>query len=116
MEIYDIDHATSRKSLGPELVAGGLGNISTRGFVSIGSDIVIAGFILGDGAESDVITVRGIGPSLAQSGVTNALVDPMLELRNGNGEVVGSNDNWKSGPPVSLPPADPAESAIELAL
>ena len=62
-----------------------LGNISTRAFVSTGNDIVIAGFILGNSTGNDKIVVRGIGPSLTDFGVANALPDPILELRNANG-------------------------------
>ena len=106
VEIYD---------LSPEPVEG-LGNLSTRAFVNTGSNIVIAGFILGGGTNDDTVLLRGIGPSLTQSGVTNALANPTLELRDSNGAVIASNDDWQSGPPVSLPPSDPMESAIEAML
>ena len=102
-----------------DLSAGGnstLGNISTRGIVDTGSDIMIAGFILGGGSTDDVVLVRGIGPSLAQSGITNVLANPILELRDGDGAVVAMNDDWGNSPPVSLSPTDPLESAIEAAL
>ena len=62
-----------------------LANISTRGNVRTGDDIVIAGFILGAGGGGEnAIIVRGIGPSLSEWGLS-ALPDPKLELRNSQG-------------------------------
>ena len=106
VEIYDLSPGNDSR----------LGNISTRGVVGTGSDIIIAGFILGGGSSDDVILVRGIGPSLIGSGVPNVLGNPMLELRDSNGAVVTANDDWQSGPPITLPPTDPLESAIETTL
>ena len=81
-----------------------------------GNEIVIAGFILGGGSGDEVVLIRGIGPSLTQSGVPNVLANPTLELRNSDGAVIAMNDDWQSGPTVSLPPSDPLESAIETTL
>jgi hypothetical protein len=106
VEIYDLSQGDGAK----------LGNISTRAFVSTGSDIVIAGFILGDGTNDDTVLVRGIGPSLSGLGVPNALANPTLELRDGDGTLVMANDDWQNGPPVSLPPSNALESAIEVTL
>src|SRR5205807_9846125 len=75
VEVYDLDQAAASK----------LGNISTRAFVSTGSNIMIAGFILGNGSGMDNVIVRGIGPSLP---VPNKLADPFLELRNSSGTLV----------------------------
>ena len=64
------------------------------------------------------MAVRGIGPSLAQSGVTNALADPTLELVDANGRTLGTNDDWAQDPQASalqaegLAPSDPHEPAI----
>ena len=85
VEVYDLSQAVPSK----------LGNISTRAFVGGGSDIVIAGFILGGSGGGDRVALRGIGPSLTAQGVPNALADPVLELRNGNGVLLVSNDNWQ---------------------
>ena len=63
--------------------------------VSTGSDIVIAGFILGQNAGYDELLVRGIGPSLSSVGVTDALANPQLELRNSDGALVASNNDWQ---------------------
>ena len=57
---------------------------------------MIGGFILGGGSGNMKLIVRGIGPSLAGAGVTGTLADPTLELRNGNGALLQSNNNWKT--------------------
>src|SRR5204863_3017464 len=97
-----------------------LGNISTRGFVSTGGDIMIAGFILGGGNNGvDNVIVRGIGPSLTQFGVPNALANPMLELRNSSGTLIRAYDDWMEDPAqkalimaAGLAPSNNLESAI----
>ncbi|MDP9098765.1 MAG: hypothetical protein M3N48_07205 [Verrucomicrobiota bacterium] len=94
-----------------------LGNISARGFVGTGDNVLIGGFIIGDGNESPRIVVRAMGPSLASSGVVNPLPDPFLELHDGNGAVINSNDDWADRQSdnlqtVGLAPTAGAESAI----
>jgi uncharacterized delta-60 repeat protein len=101
VEVYDLGPATSQ-----------LANISTRGFVSTGANVMIGGFILGGGANSH-IEIFGIGPSLAASGVSGVLADPTLELRDSSGALVASNDNCGT---VSIHPLDPAEACIDVAL
>ena len=96
VEVYDLSFG------GPE-AGSKLRNISTRAFVSTGSDVVIAGFILAGNIGNDDIIVRGIGPSLTAFGVPNALADPTLELRNSNGALLRANNNWQD---------DPAQAAI----
>jgi hypothetical protein len=87
VEVYDTNHSLPSK----------LANISTRGFVSTGGDIVIAGFTLGgDSANVDRIVARGIGPSLTGFGVPDVLANPTLELRNSNGTLLISNNDWQS--------------------
>ena len=104
-------------------VAAKLGNISTRAFVSTGSDIVIAGFILGSHSDNDRIVVRGIGPSLTAAGVSNALADPTLELRDLNGALLSSNNDWQDNPAqaaeltaAGLAPTNNLESGIATTL
>ena len=58
---------------------------------------MIGGFILG-GSNGTAIAVRGIGPSLSQSGLSDVLADPILELRDSNGALLASNDNWQDDP------------------
>lgn len=110
IELYDL-HTTG----------GRAGNISTRGPVTTGDHVLIGGFIVGGSQTKDVV-VRAIGPSLASVGVTGALSDPMVELRNASGAVIASNDNWQSGPNAAqiqsegLAPTQPAESALQVTL
>jgi hypothetical protein len=72
-----------------------LANISSRGFVEAGNNVIIGGFIL-TGSNPARLAVRGLGPSLAGSGLTNVLADPNLEVRNPNGTLVVANDDWQS--------------------
>jgi hypothetical protein len=75
-----------------------LGNISTRGFVETQEKVMIGGFTLGNNNNNARIAVRGIGPSLAQFGLTPVLADPTLELHNANGAILIANDNWTDDP------------------
>ena len=86
VEVYDTSRAAASQ----------LANISTRGFVQTGSNVMIGGFILGGGSNTRV-AVRGLGPSLAQF-VSPVLENPTLELHNGNGTTLISNDNWQDDP------------------
>lgn len=108
VEIYDTDVAVDSQ----------LANISTRGFVQTGNNVMIGGFILGGGNDIEV-AVRGIGPSLAQFGLNPVLADPTLELRDSNGALLVANDDWQDDPTsaaqltaLGLAPEDPTESGI----
>ena len=83
VEVYDL--GTNSNSI--------LANISTRAFVQTGDDVMIGGFIIQGGVSKKVI-VRAIGPELSQYGVPNVLADPTLELHDGSGALIASNDNW----------------------
>ena len=72
-----------------------LGNISTRALVQTGDDVMIGGFIV-QGTEPKRVIIRAIGPELTQYGVPNVLVNPTLELHDGTGALVASNDNWRT--------------------
>ena len=85
VEAYDVDGAAATQ----------LSNISTRGFVQSGTGVMIAGLIVG-GTGSKTMVIRGLGPTLAQFGVTNVLADPTLDVRDANGVRVMANDNWKN--------------------
>ena len=86
VEVYDLDNRIDSM----------LANISTRGSVGTGDDVLIGGFILGpDGGASSTILVRAIGPSLAAAQVAGPLEDPEIELYDGNGASIAFNDNWK---------------------
>jgi hypothetical protein len=113
VEVYDLDQAAASK----------LGNISTRALVSTGSNIVIAGFILGGNGGADRIVVRGIGPSLTAAGVANALGNPTLELRDSNGALIRADNDWQDNAAqavlisaAGLAPTNPLESAIAATL
>ena len=90
-------------------------NISTRGFVQTGDDVMIGGFIIG-GSSLRHLAIRAIGPSLAAAGVTNPLLDPVLELHDQNGVLMETNDNWKENQAeveaTGLAPNDDRESVI----
>ena len=104
VEVYDLDHLVNSK----------LANISTRGLVQTGDNVLIAGtIVLGNAAQR--VLVRAIGPSLT---VPGKLADPTLELRDGNGTLIRSNDNWRGGGQeaeiisTTIPPSNDLESAI----
>jgi hypothetical protein len=104
-EVYDLD-------------AGGtseLANISTRGPVETGDNILIGGFILR--GNSATVLLRAIGPALTALGVPNALQDPTMELRDINGALLMANDDWKENQEADISgtgiaPTDERESAI----
>jgi Calx-beta domain len=87
-EVYDFD-----ANAGAELA-----NLSTRGYVGMENDVMIAGFTLGIDPGSVQIAIRGLGPSLAGAGLHGVLADPALELHDPNGNLMGTNDDWQSDP------------------
>jgi hypothetical protein len=101
-----------------EPVTEKLRNISARGIVGTGNDVLIGGFIVGGNAlANNAVVVRAIGPSLSQAGVSNPLADPTLELHNSSGVLIASNDDWQDTQEelitaAGLAPTDPSESAI----
>ena len=109
VEVYDTNQASGSQ----------LANISTRGLVQTGNNVMIGGFILGGSDQDTGVVVRGIGPSLTQFGLTGVLTDPSLELYDGNGAMVISNNDWQEDAvqaahlsALGLAPADPKESGI----
>jgi hypothetical protein len=104
-ELYDLDPNSSTVS-----------NLSTRGQVGTGDDVLIGGFII-SGEDPTKVIVRAIGPSLIQYGITDALLDPILELHGPDGSLIFENDNWRSDQEqqivdTGIPPTDDRESAI----
>jgi hypothetical protein len=92
-----------------------LANIATRGLIQPGDKLMIAGFIIQNGNVSAV--VRAIGPSLSAFGISNALPDTTLQLRDQNGAIVRENDDWQSDQQqeleaAGLQPSDPKEAAV----
>jgi hypothetical protein len=95
----------------------GFANLSSRGLVGSGDNIIVGGFILGEGNESTRVVLRAIGPSLQNAGITNPLPDPVLELHNSSGSVIASDDSWTDTQQndlqaVGLAPLDERECAI----
>ena len=85
VEVYDLSPAASSN----------LDNISTRSFVQTGQNVMIGGFIV-QGSGTQRVIIRAIGPELTQYGITDALANPRLELHNGTGALIASNDNWQT--------------------
>lgn len=106
VEAYDLDTAPGST----------FANLSTRGYVGSGDDVMIAGLIIGEG-DSPPIVLRAIGPTLTTAGITEPLLDPTIELFDGNGVSIGFNDNWRN-PQLQavrgslLAPTDDREAAI----
>jgi arylsulfate sulfotransferase len=98
-----------------------LENISTRGSVDTGDNVLISGFIVGDVGSATVI-VRALGPSLASHGVSGALSDPILKIFDSTGAAIATNDNWQDNVNAidiqknGLAPPNPSESALVLHL
>jgi hypothetical protein len=117
VEVYDLAQAANSK----------LANISSRGFVDINDNAMIGGFIVGGGSGGGTakVIVRAIGPSLSVNGtpVPGRLADPTLELHDGSGTTIATNDNWKIDDQTgqsqeadiratTIPPTDDLESAL----
>ncbi|MEY2550641.1 MAG: hypothetical protein QOG12_785 [Verrucomicrobiota bacterium] len=107
IEVYDLQPGGTAK----------LANLSTRASVKTGPNVMIGGFIIGNGAANTV--VRALGPSLTASGVPGALPDPTLELRDGDGALILSNDDWQDNAAQSaaltaagMAPPNAKESAV----
>jgi uncharacterized delta-60 repeat protein len=110
VEMYDLDPTSPAR----------LANISTRGRVGTDDDVMIGGIILGGTGLSEVL-LRAIGPSLSTAGVSGELLDPILELHDGNGALIVTNDDWKDIQreeieATTLAPSNDKEAAILTAL
>jgi lysophospholipase L1-like esterase len=106
IEVYDLESGANST----------LENVSTRGYVGAGDDAMIGGLIIGEG-ELPIVVLRAIGPTLTSAGVADPLLDPTIELHDGNGAVIAFNDNWKDGQPQAVvatqfAPSDDRESVI----
>jgi sugar lactone lactonase YvrE len=109
IEMYDLSTGAGSK----------LTNVSTRGFVGTGENVMIGGFILSGGSGERQTLIRALGPTLAQApfNITGNLTDPTLMLVDANGSVVASNNDWKSSQEseiqaTSLAPPNDNEAAI----
>lgn len=112
VEAYDLD----------DTPASQFGNISTRGLVGTGTDVLIGGLIVSAENSGQVnVVVRALGPSLGAAGVDGALGNPTLELHDANGAILGLNDDWKETQEgiissTGLAPTNNLESAIFMTL
>lgn len=107
VEVYDVDSYAGLE----------VPNMSTRGFVGTGDNVMIAGTILEQGQGFSRIVARALGPSLATAGITDPLADPMLELHDSQGATIASNDDWRDGQPealvaLGLAPTKESEAAV----
>lgn len=106
-EVYDLDQTVDSQ----------LANISTRGLVQTGDEVMIGGFIV-LGTDFQEVLLRALGPSLP---VTGSLADPTLELHDQDGALLASNDNWKDSQEqeiiaTGIPPTNDLEAAILITL
>jgi len=108
VEAYDLDGTANSK----------LGNISTRGFVDSGDNVMIGGLIVvPPNGTNGKIAVRAIGPTLSSAGIVGALQDPTLDLVNSYGVVIRSNNNWRESQQAAImaagfQPSDDREPAL----
>jgi len=106
---------TKFPAVGPRLQ-----NLSTRGAVMSGDNVLINGFVV-SGPGTKTVVVRALGPSLSSFGLSGVLADPVLTVYNSSGEIIASNDNWQTNVGATfieqngLAPSDPSESAAVVA-
>lgn len=107
IEVFDIDE---------EGFISLLTNISTRGSIGTGDNVMIGGFII-SGPDARTVLLRARGPSLSGAGVTGALSDPTIRLFAGE-NLIDSNDDWQTAPNAAditssgFAPENPLESAL----
>jgi glucose/arabinose dehydrogenase len=113
LEVYDLEPGVGSR----------LANVSGRASVQTGTNVLIAGFIVGNNIGAAKVVVRALGPSLAQAGVAGPLADPVLELRDNNGALLIGNDNWQENAGQAaqitasgLAPGNAAEAAVATSL
>src|SRR6185503_6472206 len=111
VEVYEVDHPDSP-----------LTNISTRGLVRTGADVMIGGFVI-QGSEPRQLVITARGPSLAQYGIANPLNNPTLTVvRASDNAIIATNDNWENDPNAAAivasghAPSNSQESAVLLTL
>jgi hypothetical protein len=109
IEVYDLNGNVTSE----------LANISTRAVVQTQESVVIAGFILDGSNEPARVVIRALGPELAAAGINNPLANPSLELRDQNGALLVTNDDWQDDPVqaaqiviLGLAPSNDFESAL----
>ncbi len=93
-ELYDLDSGSA-----PARVV----NLSARAFSGPGSQVVVAGFVVG-GNSSETLLIRAVGPTLAQYGILGALVAPQLTLFDSDGKIIATNVGWSNSPSAGSSP------------
>jgi hypothetical protein len=112
IEVYDLEQSVNSQ----------MANISTRGLVGTGNNVMIGGVIVGGSDNASATFVfRAIGPSLSSSSIVGPLQDPTLELHDANGALLAFDDNWRDTQQTQIQstgfaPTDDRESAIFAAL
>jgi hypothetical protein len=113
VEVFDVGPASNSQ----------LGNLSSRGFVGAGDNVLIGGVIVGPANTGNAnLLVRSLGPSLSAFGVAGTLPDPTLRIVNQSGTIIGSNDDWGANAAAiaaqapNLAPSRPEESALIISL
>lgn len=116
VETYDLAGTNSAR----------LANISSRGLVQTGDNVIIGGIIIGAGGGSDSsgtahVVLRALGPSLAQFGITDWLSDPELQVVDANATTIIANDDWQQTQAAELQasgiaPSDSHEAAAIVVL
>jgi arylsulfate sulfotransferase len=84
--------STKFPAVGPQAL-----NLSTRGLVSVGDNVLIGGFIV-TGTDPKSVVLRALGPSLSGFGLSDVLTDPVLSVYNSSRTLIATNDNWQSDP------------------
>jgi hypothetical protein len=107
IEVYDLEPGADSR----------LANMSTRAFIDPGDHVLIAGIIGGGNGSQPKVLINARGPSLAASGVSNPIPDPLLELHDKNGGLIASNNDWQSDQKdaigaTGVGPTDARESAL----
>ena len=107
VEVYDLDETSDS-------------DIHEAPGADVGENVMIGGFIVGDGVSTTVV-VRAIGPSLAAIPVDNPLQNPTLELVDSDGMQIRFDDDWRDTQEMEIEdagfaPPDDRESAIEAVL
>jgi hypothetical protein len=107
IEVYDVDPLSASKLI----------NISTRGLVLTGNNVLIGGCSVAGDSGSNHVVIRALGPSLAPLGIRNALPDPVVTLYDSNANVITANDNWKDSQEsaianIGLQPPNDLDAAI----
>ncbi len=113
---FQIGAAAARVLAGGDIGAASLANVSSRASVGTGENVLIAGFVI-RGTVNKSVLLRALGPSLAAAGVSGTLANPSLTLVNDRGQIVNTNDDWRTAQAAAITatgfaPTNDRESAL----